>query len=285
MKENREVVSIMKNLTSVVSYPDRGPWGDYRFRGNTSGHLIKDLIEHYQPKSVLDPCAGSGTTGDVCREHGIDCDEFDLSNGFNILSSPLPPKKYDMIFFHPPYWDIIKYSDNPHDFSNTKLFDDYMQKLFAAIKILAEYLSENGVLIILIGDVRKHGRYYPLGAYIQVFHRKEIRDKIIKVQHNVKSSTINYPCNIVRIMHEEVIILTGFPSLTWHELVLRTLKELGGISTLPQLYNALSRHPKTLTNSTFKATIRRTLQETAVHKERGAWSHPRIFQQKTLTET
>jgi hypothetical protein len=32
-----------KELCSVVSYPDRGPWGDSRYRGNCSGYLVKDL--------------------------------------------------------------------------------------------------------------------------------------------------------------------------------------------------------------------------------------------------
>jgi len=32
-----------KSLRSVVSYPDRGPWGDASYRGNCSGYLVKDL--------------------------------------------------------------------------------------------------------------------------------------------------------------------------------------------------------------------------------------------------
>lgn len=50
------------DLTSVVSYPDRGPYGDWRYRGNCSGRLIKDLIKFYKPKSVLDPCEGGRTS-------------------------------------------------------------------------------------------------------------------------------------------------------------------------------------------------------------------------------
>lgn len=49
--------------SNIVSYPDRGPWGDSKYRGNTSGWLIRDLIEFFQPKSVLDPMEGSRTTG------------------------------------------------------------------------------------------------------------------------------------------------------------------------------------------------------------------------------
>ena len=53
------------HLKSVVQYPQRGPWGDAKFPGNTSGYLPVDLIDYYQPKSILDPMEGSGTTGDV----------------------------------------------------------------------------------------------------------------------------------------------------------------------------------------------------------------------------
>jgi len=43
------------HLKSVVQYSDRGPWGDAKFPGNTSGYLLVDLIDYYQPKSILDP--------------------------------------------------------------------------------------------------------------------------------------------------------------------------------------------------------------------------------------
>jgi len=54
-----------KELCSVVSYPDRGPWGDSRYRGNCSGYLVKDLILRFGCKSVFDPAEGSGTVRDV----------------------------------------------------------------------------------------------------------------------------------------------------------------------------------------------------------------------------
>jgi len=55
-------------LCSVVSYPDRGPWGDSRYRGNCSGHLVKDLILRFNCRSVFDPAEGSGTVRDVVME-------------------------------------------------------------------------------------------------------------------------------------------------------------------------------------------------------------------------
>ena len=34
-------------MQSVVSYPDRGPWGNNKYRGNMSGYLVKDIIEQF----------------------------------------------------------------------------------------------------------------------------------------------------------------------------------------------------------------------------------------------
>lgn len=257
----------MRTLTSIVSYPTRGAWGNAKFRGNTSGYLIKELIEFYQPKSVLDPMEGSGTARDVCRELGVDYDGFDLSKGFDLYSSPLPAKRYDFIFWHPPYWNIIRYSDDPRDMSSIREFDEFMQKLFDGLGRLSEYLTENGVLVLLIGDVRKQGAYFPLGAYVQVFYRKELKDKLIKVQHNIKL----FSGKFVPIMHEEVLVLKGTKHLTWQELVLRTLKELGGEAHLKELYETIAKHPKRLSNPTYRATVRRTLQESATPVDRGLW--------------
>ena len=53
------------NLCSVVSYPDREPWGDSRYRGNCSGHLVKDLILRFNCQNVFDPAEGSGTVKEV----------------------------------------------------------------------------------------------------------------------------------------------------------------------------------------------------------------------------
>jgi len=257
---------------SVLSYPKRGPWGNNKFRGNTTGYLIKDLIEHFKPKNVLDPMCGSGTTRDVCKELKIPCDCYDLSKGFNLLQSPLPAKKYDMIFFHPPYWNIIKFSDDPADLSNCKTFSEYMRKLSFCLERLSEYLSPNGILILQIGDVRKKGKFYPLGAYVQVLYRKQLKDKIIKIQHGCQSNNNFYPGNFIRIMHEEVLCLKNFEPVTWQQLIRRVFEELNATQlTLPEIYKPLMKHPKTLTNPTFQATVRKNIQRIGVSKKRGIW--------------
>jgi hypothetical protein len=124
-----------KELCSVVSYPDRGPWGDPHYRGNCSGWLAKDLILRFKAQSVFDPAEGSGTVKEVVeginkhKEKSIHYEGRDLRQGWDILTSPLPAKQFDMAWYHPPYWDIIRYSGDRRDLSNCPTLEDYEAKL------------------------------------------------------------------------------------------------------------------------------------------------------------
>lgn len=39
---------------SILSYPHRGHWGDNTYRGNCSGHVIKDLLDTYHPDNFIE---------------------------------------------------------------------------------------------------------------------------------------------------------------------------------------------------------------------------------------
>lgn len=206
-------------LTSIVSYSNRGPYGSYKYPGNCSGHLVKELIIHFGAKRVLDPAAGSGTTGDVCRELGLECVQCDLKDGFDILSSEMPilstkegneavPSGFDFIFFHPPYWNIIKYSDDPRDLSNISRYTDFLESLVKACQRLLKALEPHGGhLVVLIGDVRRKGKYY----FIFRDLISEIGDPdypiMIKAQHNVKSFGRRYSIeHFIPLAHEYILI-------------------------------------------------------------------------------
>lgn len=244
---------------------------------------MRDLLLFYKAKSVLDPMEGSGTTRDVCKELGIEYDGFDLRSGFDVLTDELPPKQYDLIFLHPPYWKMIRYSDDPRDLSNAADFPDFVDRMLSLLEKLSEYLSEDGKLVTLVGDLRKNGQVYPIGAYLQVFHRQELKDKLVKVQHNIvfrgggRKHGGYFPGQartFVPIMHEEVLVFRAWRRLTWPDLVMRVLRDTGGECRLSDVYEIVAKHPKTATNPTWRATVRRTLQQTAVPVERGVWAAP-----------
>jgi hypothetical protein len=70
---------------SILSYPDRGPWGDRGYRGNCSGYVYREIFERLHPRVFTDPMAGGGTSVEVAREMRIEAHGLDLHSGFNIL--------------------------------------------------------------------------------------------------------------------------------------------------------------------------------------------------------
>ena len=71
-----------RNLTSIVSYPERGTGGNNRYRGNCSPKLIEDLIGFFKPAEICDYMCGSGTTQDAAHSMGIISHCYDLHSGF-----------------------------------------------------------------------------------------------------------------------------------------------------------------------------------------------------------
>jgi DNA modification methylase len=175
---------------SVVSYPERGPYGSNKFRGNTSGLLIKDILLWLKPKKVLDPMAGSYTTRDVCEELGIENVCLDLKQGFNALEMDFL-NEFDLVFLHPPYWNIIRYSQDPRDLSNAPTYKDFLNKLQTILSLSVRALKKNGYLVLLIGDFRKKGVYTCIARDIRDPENTRLIQEIIKIQHNVRSNLKN----------------------------------------------------------------------------------------------
>jgi hypothetical protein len=261
---------------SILDYSKRGPYGDASFRGNSNGYILEDLIDWFGAKSVFDPMEGSGTHKEVCAAKGVHYVGKDLSQGWDALEGELPSDRFDLIIIHPPYWGMLKFSQDARDLSNAATLQDFLAQLSAIMNRLASLLTKQGRMIIYVGNWRKDGRYYPLGALLESLFLNELKDELIKIQRNTRSKHWLYGHKFIPIMHEKVLIFGGFKSITWEGLLLRSLKNLGGKATLAQLYDQLKAHPKSADNPTFEATIRRTLQQGDGFKRLGpgAWGIP-----------
>lgn len=204
-----------KAMTSLVSYPNRCPlWGDARYRGNCDGRLFKDLVLRYTPRSIADPMMGSGTTRDVV--HGLNqlLPEpirywgSDLRQGFNLMTTDLPGE-YDLVWVHPPYWNIIRYSDDANDLSTAERYEDYRHMLAVSLRRCSAALVPGGRLAILIGDVRRRGKYTPIVRDVLRMEPVlgELRSVIIKAQHNCRSDSVEYASmEDVPIRHEYCLV-------------------------------------------------------------------------------
>ena len=205
-----------QELRSVVSYPNRGPWGDSCYRGNCTGHLVKDLILRFKCQSVFDPAEGSGTVRHVVaginnyRGFNIVYEGRDLKDGWDVLTSPLPGRRFELVWYHPAYCDIIKYSDDPRDLSNTSTLEEFEEKLNQSAERLLEAVKPGGVLAVLIGDKRRQGMYYPLlRTLLMNPNLGQLKAIILKIQHNCRSDTKRYPGGdpfLIPIQHEYCLI-------------------------------------------------------------------------------
>lgn len=192
-------------MKSLVSYPERGPYGDAKYPGNTTGYLVRDLLTFYRPRRVLDPMCGSGTTGDVCAELGISYLGLDLKNGFDLLRSPIT-ERVDFVFWHPPYWNMIRYSADPSDFSNAVSYDEWLEWMRRGFRRLWAALLPGGHLALQIGDLRRKGVYYFLAADLFRVLGEPINSVVIKAQHNMRSDAVAYSGRFIPIVHEYVLI-------------------------------------------------------------------------------
>lgn len=151
-------------LTSIHATPGRGNYGDPAYRGNCSGLLIRDLLLYYRPRRVLDPMTGGGTCRDVCRELQIDCLSFDIRSG-NDASRPSAfwdAGMFDFIWLHPPYWKMVRWSDDPRCLANAPTVSEFLRRLRRIIRNCVQVLRPEGVIAILMGDFRDHGEYQAL---------------------------------------------------------------------------------------------------------------------------
>lgn len=228
-------------VTSIWNFPDRGSWlthkGDYR--GNWSPHIPKNLILKYTlPQDlVLDTFAGSGTTLIECKSLsrnsiGIDininaleiCKErlnfvinnnttHQLIHGDATRLDSIKDNSIDFICTHPPYADIIHYSENLNNDISLLNYQLFLEKINQVAKEHYRVLKNNKYCSFMIGDIRKNGCVVPLGfltmqKYINAgFILKEI---IIKVQNNCTSSSYwqnkSKQLNFYLLAHEYIFI-------------------------------------------------------------------------------
>lgn len=287
-------------FTSVVSYPDRGHWGNNKYRGNCTGHIIKDLIEFYEPKLFVEVFAGGGTGFDVCQELGQNSLHLDLRpefGGWNALRDEMPVGA-DLVFSHPAYADMIVYSGemwgeaHPDDLSRCASYDEFITKLNMVNAKIYNSLRKGGRHAMLIGDMRRQGKYYSMIKDLAWYG--DLDAHVVKVQHNTVSDRKTYANrNFIPIQHEHLLIfrknevwgvnlkitktekrnLLQSKLITWRDLVQGALESLGGKAELSSIYEVIQSAEKTKANPHWQAKVRQTLQlgKEFVSSSRGIW--------------
>lgn len=69
------------------------------------------------------------------------------------------------VIMHPPYWDIIKFSDDLNDLSNSKSLESFLCDFDKVIENSTRYLEKGRYCAVVIGDKYSRGQITPLGFY------------------------------------------------------------------------------------------------------------------------
>ena len=232
--------------TTVWSFPERGKWATHQpnFRGNWAPQIPRNLILRYSKPgdTVLDQMCGCGTTLIECKLTGRNAIGFDINPKMvelsrnnlkfdiddNIPKTDIKIKigdakhlkeidngSVDLIATHPPYADIIKYSDGKieGDLSNTHDIDKFCEEMKKVAVECFRVLKPKKYCGILIGDTRRKTYFTPI-AYIVMQKFIEVgfklKEDIIKHQWNCKTtpywSQKSKDYNFLLIMHEHLFV-------------------------------------------------------------------------------
>lgn len=299
MQKNEIIRKLEENDSTILSFPNRGSWGDNRYRGNCSGWIHAFLIWKYHVSKMAELFSGSGTGYDVAKDMGIEYVGADLNPNpvrpgilnVNAVTDDVPEEFIgsDMIFMHPPYGAEIKipyagsmYKDPTGELSKSDLgqmpWDKFIKELNGIIMKYYSAMANGSRMAVLMGDVRRGGFH---SMFTDIVKPGEVEQVIIKAQHNCVSDGRTYQNrNFVPIVHEYIMVLKKYSpyfigyqipvrkeldirnskQATWRDVVYAVMQKLGGKASLSAVYAEIKDFAKCANNSNWEAKVRQTLQ-------------------------
>ena len=240
-KEKWEPDNFELEMNTVWSFPDRGSWAthDSKWRGNWSPYIPRNLLLRYSNEGdlVLDQFAGGGTTlveakllnrniigidiNSVALERCKEKVNFEWENGGKVYIHKgdarnldfVPDESIDFICTHPPYANIIQYSEGiEEDLSHCKV-PEFLEEMKSVASESNRVLKKGRFCAILMGDTRQKGHVIPMSLEVmKIFESSGFRLKeiIIKEQHNCKATgywkTNSIKYNFLLLAHEYLFV-------------------------------------------------------------------------------
>ncbi len=128
----------------------------------------------------------------------------------------IPDNSIDLIATHPPYLNIIEYSEGrvEGDLSRTNSLEEYLRLFKEVAKEIYRVLKPGKVLGILVGDTRVKKHYVPITYYILLTLLDIgfiLKEEVIKIQHKMKTTREVWSKlrekDFLLIYHEKLFIL------------------------------------------------------------------------------
>lgn len=228
-------------MNTVWSFPARGNWAthDAKYRGNWSPYIPRNLLLRYSNEHdlVLDQFAGGGTTlveAKLLKRNiiGVDinpqslerCREktsFEYDDGGQVYIKQgnacdlhfIPSEGVDFICTHPPYSDIIKYSEDISGDLSLLGVKAFLEQMRTVASECYRTLRREKYCAILMGDTRKKGCVIPMSFDVMKSFQEvgfTLKELIIKEQHNCKATgywkTNSVKYNFLLLAHEYLFV-------------------------------------------------------------------------------
>jgi len=199
-KNWRDYEDVVTNSLWVIGSRGREGVHSGKYHGNFVPQIPYQAIRRFTKPGdvVLDTFLGSGTTLIECRRlgrHGIgielvDSIAQDAEELIDVEDNPhdtwqkvirgdstdietiaqvreaLECKgrdKVQLIIMHPPYHDIIRFSDNPNDLSNKQTVTEFIDAFKKIVYRTYDLLEQKHFLVVVIGDKYSDKEWIPLG--------------------------------------------------------------------------------------------------------------------------
>ncbi len=228
-------------MTTHWTFPKRGDWAthDAKWRGNWSPYIPRNLILRYSQEGdmILDQFAGGGTTlveakllnrniigvdvNDIALDRCKEKTDFEWENSSKIFIEKgdardlhfIPNEKIDLIATHPPYANIIQYSEDIlEDLSHLKI-KEFLVEMKKVASESYRVLKKDKFCCILMGDTRIKGHVQTMSFEVMKIFQDEgfnLKEIIIKEQHNCratgywKTNSVKY--NFLLLAHEYLFV-------------------------------------------------------------------------------
>lgn len=203
------------NINSLWLIDRRDKSGKHKniYHGNFIPQIPNQLIRRYTKENeiIIDPFLGSGTTLYECdslkrKLIGLDINENALEFVFDNMGDNFDNKRFfitvcdntnsenikyineglktlksksaQFVIFHPPYMNIIKFTDKKEDLSQINNMNDFLSSFLKTCENILPFLDKDRYFAVVIGDIYKDSEVKPLSFNVMNIIQNNFKVKL-----------------------------------------------------------------------------------------------------------